>query len=199
MRDRKTARAATGAALAVALAGGVVFGVAQGDPAPPPTVIEPDGQPRKAAVDPAEAAAFTILRRPQHAGDALPGRPSGPFGANLDLARGADTPLGSIRVVPASGGQLCLRVQTASKLAWTCTSVKFAAQGRLVLTFRGVDRGGPAEIFGLVPDGAREVRIASARGETAHPVTDNLYAATADGPRSISFTDASGSAWAVEP
>jgi hypothetical protein len=173
----------------VAFTGAIGIGAAEGQ-----STVEPpsaETQPRAMAVDPVQAQAFEVLRRPQRDSDALPGKVKGPFGANLDLARRVSGPAGDVRVVPASDGQLCLRAEDGSGSAWTCVSTARAKAGLLMLTLRG-EGVADVNLYGLVPDGIRSVSLQDASGSRQLSVLDNVYTAISSDPKTLSFDGGSG-------
>jgi len=168
-----------------------------------------------ATADPADAAAFGILRQPVVAADAIPAammppndatndEPSvGMMGANYALAR-KTTGLGGAGeawVIPGDG-VLCLRAsasfqRTPNALGGeVCTSDKAALAGQLqALSGSPVNVPGIMLVTGLVPDGVTSVSATLADGQTQTvAVHNNVYMLEVAGPVSptISFSDASG-------
>jgi hypothetical protein len=142
-------------------------------------------------VPPDQAASFAILRRPQREGDALRGRGSGPFGANLDLARAVDTEAGTVRVVPANG-MICLRGEDEAGSVWTCVPPDVAEASKLVLTSRDAD-GNLLSAVGVLPDGARGVQaVDAAGGGSSVETTDGVFAVDARDAQDVAFTGAGG-------
>jgi hypothetical protein len=195
-------------ALAVLIASAVVAGAAatlmahSGSP-PAPTAPQPARSvvPEIHAVPASEAAAFTILRRPQSAGDLFRQMHAGagPFGADPKLARTALAPANPstivprlISVVPARGA-VCLRIlETVRAAQWWCLPIAQAVRGRLIAAFlppapRPV-AASTQYVIGLVPDGVSSVTIRSAGG-IGHKVTvrRNVYARAVFEPKRITF------------
>ena len=150
-----------------------------------------------AAVSPAQAASFAILRRPLRASDAFAPlhAGAGPLGANPDLARTLREPRGGlsaglVSVVPASSA-VCLRVPfTDGAAQWWCQGLARARAGNLILALRppgALSAGGVQVLVGLVPDGVRSVTVITAGAARVVRVRDNVYDVALIAPRTVSM------------
>jgi hypothetical protein len=146
---------------------------------------DPDAS-RATSVDGAQAAAFRVLRRAQNSSDAVTGQVSGPFGANLDLARSVQTSAGRVWVVPARG-EVCLRALDGVGAAWSCAPTSAAADGALMLSLRKPDSAAPVAVFGLVADNVDLVELASAGAEGPVSVVDNVFGAKVVRPKAVTL------------
>lgn len=153
--------------------------------------------PEIQSVPAAQAASFSILRRPLRPSDAFAAiRPgAGPLGANPALARTLHEATGGlsagiVSVVPANGA-LCLRVPfSAGGAQWFCDPLAAAREGRLVMALRpgGRLRSGEQLLVGLVPDGVRAVTVTTAAGSVLSvPVRSDVYDIQLSSPRRVSI------------
>jgi hypothetical protein len=134
-------------------------------------------------VDPAQAAAFAILRRPLTPGDAIP--PSlrsaveaGAYGANYALARRArDLPAGVTAWVVPGNGSLCLFANGGA----TC-GPDLRPRGLAIESGSNTIDPHRESITGLVPDGVASVTITTGHHtRLTVAVHDNFYAADVRG------------------
>lgn len=187
------------AALGVVAAGGGVAIATLGRPTPgavPPGA----GAAIATNADPADLAAFGILRRPQTSADRIPREKpialSGASGANLELARHVSgTDGGEAWVIPGQGS-LCLLTAWPSDHAGgaTCSENRTAIAGRLVLTAGAEAAPGYTFVGGVVPDGTTGVTLHLDDG-TGLPlaVNENVYLARVKGSvSSVSVNTPSG-------
>lgn len=182
------------AAAAAAVSAALLSGSSTGGGGERPVVTVPEIH----SVTAAQAAAFSILRRPLRAGDAFavihPG--AGPLGANPALARTVHEPAGRlsagiVSVVPANGA-LCLRVPFSydGGAEWFCQPVAAAREGRLLMALRpaGPLRASEQLLVGLVPDGVRSVTVTTAAGSRRTvPVRSGIYDVQLSAPRKVSI------------
>ncbi|WP_022928092.1 hypothetical protein [Patulibacter americanus] len=108
------------------------------------------------AIEPAQAAAFQVMRRPQRPSDAMPAdiaaAMAGPsrFGRNAGLSRAIRTPTGKGWVVPGRG-VICLVVPDAAGVyGTTCQTTAAAAEDGVTLQQVGSDESSSST---LLPDG----------------------------------------------
>jgi hypothetical protein len=108
------------------------------------------------AIEPAQADAFRVMRRPQRPSDVMPGdiaaAMAGPgrFGRNAGLSRAIQTPTGKGWVVPGRG-VICLVVpDTAGVYGTTCQATATAAADGVTLQQVGPDESSSST---LLPDG----------------------------------------------
>jgi hypothetical protein len=141
-----------------------------------------------------QAAAFSVLRRPVAAGDAINTDATGPFGANLRLARRVTADGLSAWVVPANQ-HICLRGMDAGYPVWSCTTEDEAAKGNLVLSLRDPATDEATAIYALVPDGSSTgtLRDNGAAG-AAVAVKDNLAIKAGTDATTLSYNDKGGEA-----
>jgi hypothetical protein len=154
--------------------------------------------PLASTVDPADQAAFGILRRAVSAGDAVSAAQaqaassdsfSGMFGANVALARRANGlgALGDAWVVPGDGS-ICLiaegnvgAVDDALGGA-ACEADAGATVGQLEMVAASEGAPGTLLVVGVVPDGVASVSLTLADGTTQTlSVNDNVYMAEVQG------------------
>ena len=188
---RKTAAAAPLVIACVAVASaGAMAGSAGDDRAGQPGAPSSD-RPVVVSTPPEQASAFALLRRSEQAGDALRDRGPGPFGANLSLARAVNTPIGTVRLVPANG-MLCLRAEDDEGSMWTCVTPDAAKAGRLALSVRD-ESGGLVSSVGVLPDGYGGAHGLSGRDESS-PVTTSqgVYTVTSADVTAVEYTGPSG-------
>jgi hypothetical protein len=142
-------------------------------------------------VDAAEAAAFSVLRQPLTAADAMPSAEStslsdssvvGALGGNLSLARDAQAPnaVGTAWIVPGDGAVCMIPYGYATNGAGigggSCTDDAAATSGQLQTISGSVRAPGIALVSGLVPDGVSSVTLHLADGSTdVLSVNDNIY------------------------
>jgi hypothetical protein len=134
-------------------------------------------------VDPAQAAAFAILRRPLAPDDAIPASwrstvDAGAYGANYALARRArDLPAGFAAWVVPGNGSLCLLTTGGS----TCGPHPLPRGFALESGSSTLDPHSES-IIGLVPDNVRSVTITTGHHvRLTVAVHDNFYAADVRG------------------
>lgn len=138
-----------------------------------------------------EATILSVLRRKQRAGDALDTSATGPYGANLRLARAVDTPGGPLRVVPANG-HVCLRGEDNVGSLWTCSpTARVAAQGA-VLTSRSQANYDILAVYAVLPDGASDATLSGPTGQHAVSINENVVASAPTDDTKLSFRDSSG-------
>lgn len=159
---------------------------AQGDPLPQSISGPSSEQPPVTVVDPQLADNFALFRRQQRADEPLVG--TGPFGANLALARRADTGVGSVWVVPGRG-VVCLRAADSVGSGWACATTAEATSGVLMLTMREA-LGDSGRLFGVLPDGASHAEL----DVDAHAVAldvgpDAVFGARTDQPSMVGYDD----------
>lgn len=140
---------------------------AQSDPQPQNLSDVAAAQPAATEIDQAAAADFVVFRRSQRVGEALDG--TGPFGANLGLARRADTAAGPVWIVPGRG-VICLRAEDEVGSGWSCAAEAQAALGALMLSMRTPGDDADGRVFGLLPDAAATPTLASPDGDAPVPV-----------------------------
>jgi hypothetical protein len=150
--------------------------------------------------DPADTAAFAILRRPQTATDQvpleLPIGLSGASGANLGLARHASGAGGAEAwVVPGRGSMCLISAWPANRGGGaSCQPNTAAIAGRLEVSSGSRRAPGTDFIAGLVPDGVSSitVNLPGGRTDTAR-VRENVYLIAVSGtPESVTFTGTHG-------
>jgi hypothetical protein len=150
--------------------------------------------------DPADTAAFAILRRPQTAADQvpleLPIGLSGASGANLGLSRRAPR-AGEAEawVVPGRGSMCLISTWPASGGGGaSCQPNAAAIAGRLEVSSGSRRARGTDFIAGLVPDGVSEIAVHLAGGRTRMAaVRENVYLVAVSGtPESVTFTGPHG-------
>lgn len=198
LSSSKLSRALVVAGLcAIGGAGSAVAVTASSDTDPVESLgTAPVVQSEPAEVPADQADAFEILRQPQTEGDAIPDAGSGPFGANLDLARAVDTPAGTVRVVPANG-MICLRGEDAAGSTWSCAPPDQAEAGQLVLSSRDAD-GDLISAVGILPDGSGGVDAVDAAGDGSNVAKkDGVFTVTASDTQAVSFTGPEGQSEAV--
>jgi hypothetical protein len=150
---------ATGAAAALAVGGSALASDDRTeDQAPalsPTAMVVPIGE-----IQPDQAAAFRVLRRPQRPSDLMPADVAagtagpGRFGRNPGLARAVETLAGKGWVVPGRG-VICLVVpDTDQGYGTSCTPTAVAARDGLDLQLVGPEESTSST---LLPDGARVV------------------------------------------
>lgn len=180
-----TLMSATGAAAALAVGGSAVASngpdeahVSGPSPAASPAPI--------GEIQPDQAAAFRVFRRPQRAGDEIPADVAaavagpGRFGRNPGLARAVETPTGKGWVVPGRG-VVCLVVPGLSGgYGTTCSPTAAAADDGLNLQLVAEDESSSST---LVPDGARVV-------VAQDDATTDAVQPDASGMASVDTTDA---------
>lgn len=164
------------AAVTAAAATAAIAATTWGDDAPSSAapVPAPAASVKVNAVAPDQAETFGVLRRPVSAGDAVDTDATGPFGANLRLARKVTADGLTAWVVPADQ-HLCLRSTDAGYPVWTCTTTDEAAKGNLVMAVRDPATDKAKALFALVPDGAGSGSLRrQGAADAAVTVKDNL-------------------------
>ena len=160
---------------------------AQGDPQPQNLSDVAAEQPAATGIDQAATADFAVFRRSQRVGEALDG--TGPFGANLALARRADTAAGTLWIVPGRG-VVCLRAEDEAGSGWSCAAEAQAASGALMLAMRAPGDASGGRVFGLLPDGAAKPTLATADGDVPVPVgADGAFGMKAAAHATLSYDE----------
>ena len=181
MSIRRAAVVAGVAAASFGLTAAIVG--AQSGPTPQTLAGMSPSQPAADSVDPALSTDFQVFRRAQRPGEALDG--TGPFGANLALARRVDTAAGPLWVVPGRG-VVCLRADDGVGSGWSCATDGQAAGGSLMLAMRGATE--EARLFGLLPDGASQPVLTTASGSAGvDPGADDVFGANVDGAGTLHY------------
>jgi hypothetical protein len=161
---------------------------------PPEKTAAPGG------VTPALAAQFAVLRRPKRPDDAMPTRRSRPAveaqtGVDLRLSRSMPTgsPAAKMWIAPWPAGA-CLFVLPRTLLgpAAGCFTTEQLAAGEGLYTLHYPDGG--TDVFGVVPDGSRAVKLSFGDGSTRPlSVRENGYYAHVSRPtKSVSFQGSRG-------
>lgn len=193
-RRRATHLLAASAAVAALAVGGSA--VASNDPVDAPV---PGPSPFASPVpigeiQPDQAAAFAVLRRPQRSTDRMPADVAagvagpGRFGRNAALARAITTETGKGWVVPGRG-VVCLVLPSGDGgYATTCNPTAAAAREGLSLQLVGPDEASSST---LVPDGGRVVVAQDdATTETVRPDASGVASTdTTDAERVTVITD----------
>jgi hypothetical protein len=178
-------------------------------PGSPPPAVDTTPAPNAGRPPAPELTrAFSVLGRPQVRGDALPagrttnapayyadqihhvastvalGGVAKPAPAEVYIAGGVDDRVCLIVLPPSSAG---------SGPAGVCQSASMAAEGKTFLTMER-NGGADVDVFGVVPDGVRTVKLTLADGRVSElPVIDNVYSATVPAPmRELTFTGPQG-------
>jgi|GEM_PF-3175296 hypothetical protein len=168
--------------LALLIAGAAAAAIAtKGRPSPGPVPPKP-GATLAIEPEPAQLAAFAILRRPRVAGDEIPeGMPlalSGASGANLGLARRAQGSDGAQAWVVPGRGSMCLISAWPERKGGggACGLDSSALAGRLAVASGSAQAPSRDFLAGLVPDGVARVAVNLPGGHTitAH-VRENVY------------------------
>lgn len=133
-------------------------------------------------VDTAESSAFSVMDRPQVAGDIVPTDEliafSANSGANPGLARHVTTSAGNAWLVPGDG-DICLigeSVTTAGQGGAACGPDTQAVAGKLALESTSTHNPGAAFVAGLAPNGVTSVTLLTKSGDQySAAVKDNVY------------------------
>lgn len=164
MLSRRTTSKLLASAGVLAAVGVGGSALAAGGPADTPAAV-PAASPLAAppvvgAVQPDQAAAFRVLRRPRRASDVMPTavaeRTAGPsrFGRNPNLSRAVETANGTGWVVPGRGVVCLIAPDAVDGYAVTCNSTEAVADDGLTLQQVAPDESTSTS---LLPDGARVV------------------------------------------
>lgn len=161
MLSRRTIAALTTAgAVAVVTIGGSA--IASGGPTDAPVAVASPQAPLApiGAVEPDQAAAFAVLRRPRVASDAIPAdiaaavASPGKFGRNPELSRAVRTSTGKGWVVPGRGFLCIVAPASADGYGTSCLPTQVAVDEGLTLQLVEPDESSSTS---LLPDGARAV------------------------------------------
>jgi hypothetical protein len=181
-------------ALALLVAGAGAAIATLGRPSPGPVPPKP-GAPLTVNPEPAQLAAFAIVRRPQTAADEIPPEVpvalSGASGANLGLARRAEGGGGGEAWVIPGKGSMCLLSSWPARGAGgaACLPDAPAFTGELAVAAGSARAPGTVFLAGLVPDGADQVTVHLAGGAAVTVAArENVYLAALTGsPESVTF------------
>lgn len=183
-----------GAAVLV-VGGSAVAGVVAGDP--PVTVTSSLGAtPVVGAVQPEQAAAFRVLRRPRRTGDAMPADVAaamagpGRFGRNAALARAVRTAEGPGWVVPGRDAVCLVIPEPGVGHTTTCRPTKAATKEGVTLQLVAARASSSVT---LVPDGGRVV--VSGKGatrSTVRPDASGVVAVDTTGASRLTVVTARG-------
>jgi hypothetical protein len=189
MRRHSRRGVALGAAV---IAAGAIAGVAFAGENAPPNLSSPSPSGEATSMPSELSSSFAILRRAKQSSDALStaaaagvetaGGVSEHYGINASLARFAGSADGTAMwLVPGSTGS-CVATDTAGG---TCGPNDLMSQHGAVLALVPTS-GGPATVYGIVPDNATVTATDAAGTQSSIPLSGNAFSVS--GASAVSFT-----------
>jgi hypothetical protein len=150
------------------------------------------------AVEPDQAASFSILRRQRTAADEMPASARAMLGnprlngKNVDLARAIDTPTGKGWVIPGRGS-ICVAIpDPVDGYGLGCNTTEDAESGGAISSMNN-GRDTRVVVVGLVPDSAGPPEVTFADGSMrALDAPGGVVSAALDDPKSLTFTSSTG-------
>lgn len=184
-------------ATAVCVLGGALLhsAGASGEAADPPPFR--DGHKAVPAVQNAQSASFSILRRARTADDVMPANAARLLGdpretgKNPGLARGFDSPTGRGWVLPGDGVVCAAVPDPVDGFGMSCSAADAAATGGVIGAL-STPAAGVYDVFVVVPDGGSVIAITRGGGTRPLPAKDGVVAQRVGGASAIVVTTATG-------